>query len=221
MSTAAHIVDLATSGADGAAKRLAAAPHVRRVPSPKLQQFIIPRWLDAGVCAALVDQIDASVRPSTIADPNGDDNFRTSETCDLNHDDAVVRALDDRLAALTGIDPAFGEPLQGQRYDVGQQFKGHTDYFEPGGLDYDRYCAVSGQRTWTLMIYLNVPNAGGATRFLSTGKIHQPELGKLLAWNNVGADGLPNPETMHAGMPVRSGRKYVITKWYRERAWPW
>ena len=60
------------------------------------------------------------------------------------------------------IDPAYGEPLQGQRYDVGQEFKAHTDYFEPGGADYDRFCSVAGQRTWTFMVYLNAVDAGGA-----------------------------------------------------------
>ncbi|MEY4269831.1 MAG: hypothetical protein RLZZ58_1047 [Pseudomonadota bacterium] len=221
MTAAPHIVDLVASGAHAVAARLATTPGTRKVPSPRLQQFIIPRWLGAESCAAMITRIDTAVRPSTIADPNGDDAFRTSLTGDLDHGDAAVRALDDRLCALTGIDPGFGEPLQGQRYDVGQQFKAHTDYFEPDGLDYQKYCAISGQRTWTLMIYLNVPDAGGATRFRDTGKIHQPETGKLLAWNNIGLDGAPNPATIHAGMPVRAGRKYVITKWYRERAWPW
>ena len=47
----------------------------------------------------------------------------------------------------------------------------------------------------------------------------QHETGKLLAWNNLRADGSPNPTTIHQGMKVRAGTKYVITKWYRERAW--
>jgi prolyl 4-hydroxylase len=72
-----------------------------------------------------------------------------------------------------------------------------------------------------MMIYLNQPDAGGATRFLATGKLHHPETGKLLAWNNVGVDGQTNDATIHHGMKVRKGRKYIITKWFRERPWPW
>ena len=45
--------------------------------------------------------------------------------------------------------------MQGQRYEVGQEFKAHTDYFEPSGADFAKFCAVAGQRTWTVMIYLN------------------------------------------------------------------
>jgi prolyl 4-hydroxylase len=118
---------------------------------------------------------------------------------------------------FAGIDPAHGEPIQGQRYDVGQEFKAHTDYFEPKGEDFAKFCAVAGQRTWTFMIYLNQPEAGGATRFKAVDKIIQPEQGKLLCWNNMDETGQPNPATMHHGMKVRKGVKYIITKWFRER----
>jgi prolyl 4-hydroxylase len=69
------------------------------------------------------------------------------------------------------------------------------------------------------MIYLNEPGDGGATRFKHIDKIIQPETGKLLAWNNLDAGGRPNPSTLHHGMKVRKGTKYIITKWYRERPW--
>src|SRR3546814_13456246 len=96
----------------------------------------------------------------------------------------LVHAVNARLHDLTGIPLAYGVPLQCQRYEAGQEFKAHTDYFDPQGSDWDTYCAVPGQRSWTLMVYLNQPAAGGATRFLATGKMHQPEVGQLLAWNN-------------------------------------
>ncbi len=201
--------------------RLAAQPGIQRVPSPKLTLFIRRDLLDAATCAALIAQIDAHRRPSTISDSNGDAAFRTSETCDLPADDAVVARVDTLLAEVTGLDPAHGEPLQGQRYAVGQEFKPHTDYFEPTGVDYDRYCSVAGNRTWTAMVYLNVPEAGGATRFKAIDKTIQPETGKLVCWNNRRPDGSLNPATLHHGMKVRSGTKYVITKWYRDRPWGW
>lgn len=213
--------DLSLSGADTVAERLAATPRVRKVPSPKLAQFLVPGFFSLDDCAALIERIDARVRPSTITDDIGDPEFRTSETGELDHGDPLIAAIDARICALVGIDAAFGEPLQGQRYDVGQQFKGHTDYFEPTGVDFHEHTHVSGQRTWTVMAYLNAVDAGGATRFLSTGKLHQPEVGKLLAWCNLAPDGYVNPHTLHHAMKVRKGRKYVITKWFREKPWPW
>ena len=200
---------------------LAAQPGIQKVPSPKLTLFMRRAFLDADTCAALVAMIDAERRPSTISDFNGDAAFRTSETCDLPHADPLVARVDAAIAAFTGLDPLHGEPLQGQRYAVGQEFKPHTDYFEPGGVDFARYCSVAGNRTWTAMIYLNEPQAGGATRFKAVDKTVQPETGKLLCWDNHRPDGSLNPATIHHGMKVRAGTKYVVTKWYREKPWGW
>jgi len=206
---------------DGLTAHLTGKPGVQRVPSPKLTLFLRRGFLDAQTCAAVIARIDSTRRPSTISDDNGDAAFRTSETCDLDPLDPVVAEVEAMIMAFTGLDPMFGEPMQGQRYAVGQEFKGHTDYFEPSGLDYERYCGVAGNRTWTVMIYLNEPEAGGATRFKAIDKIVQPEIGKLLAWNNRRSDGTLNPATIHQGMKVRSGVKYVITKWFREKPWGW
>lgn len=201
-------------------ERLAEQQGVQRVPDPKVSLFIRKNFLEPDLCASLIARIEADRRPSTVSDYNGDDLFRTSETCDLMYDDPAVAEVDRRITALTGLDPQHGEPMQGQRYAVGQEFKAHTDYFEPRGVDFAKYCTVSGQRTWTVMIYLNAPEAGGATRFKAIDKIVHPETGKLLAWNNLRPDGRVNPSTLHHGMKVRAGTKYIITKWFRERVWP-
>ncbi|MEW9856910.1 prolyl hydroxylase family protein [Novosphingobium sp. M1R2S20] len=204
---------------ESSAAHLMAQPAMQRVPTQRLELFVLRNFLDAAECKELVDLIEAERRPSTLANHNGDNLFRTSETCDLHHDHPAVAALDQKLARVSGIDAAYGERLQGQRYEVGQEFKAHTDYFEPSHPDYQKYCATSGQRTWTFMIYLNDVEAGGATRFKVVDKIIQPERGKLLAWNNRRVDGTLNAATLHHAMKVRKGRKYVITRWYRERPW--
>lgn len=201
------------------AKRLSGVSAILKVPSPRIEMFILRDFLDAEECASLVARIERDRRPSTIADANGDHYFRTSETCDLPMMEPDVLALDEKLSALSGIDRALGEPIQGQRYEEGQEFKAHTDYFDPHGADYQHFCSVSGQRTWTFMIYLNDVEAGGATRFKVIDKLIQPERGKLVCWNNRRPDGSVNPATLHHAMKVRKGLKYVVTKWYRELPW--
>ncbi|MBO9516850.1 MAG: 2OG-Fe(II) oxygenase [Porphyrobacter sp.] len=208
-----------TAPGESSAQILLAHPGVQRFPSSRLDLFVLRDFLDAAECAELVAMIEAQHRPSTIANYNGDDAFRTSSTCDLSRSEPAVAALADKLAALSRIDLAHAEPLQGQRYEVGQEFKAHTDYFEPNNADYDRYCSVAGQRTWTFMVYLNDVEAGGATRFKVIDKLIQPERGKLIAWNNRKPDGALNGATLHHAMKVRKGFKYVITQWYRERPW--
>lgn len=188
------------------------------MPTRELELFIVRGFLDLDTCAALMARIDERRRPSEIADDVGVANFRTSETCDLDWRDPLVERVDRRFAELLGLSLAASEPLQGQRYAPGQEFKPHTDTFEPGGYDFLVHTAANGQRTWTAMCYLNEPEDGGATRFKAINKTVQPETGKLLAWNNLLADGRPNPATLHQGMKVRRGTKYVLTKWFRERA---
>ena len=202
------------------ARRLLATPGVQRVPNRALDLFIVRDFLDADRCAALCAAIDTRRRPSEISDHKGGPDFRTSETCDLDQASPLAAEVDRMLCDFLGIAPERSEAIQGQRYAPGQEFKPHTDNFNPGGVDFYLHCADQGQRTWTAMLYLNQPEDGGATRFKDIGKTIQPETGKLLAWNNLLPDGSPNPATLHQGMKVRRGTKYIITKWFREYARP-
>jgi prolyl 4-hydroxylase len=79
--------------------------------------------------------------------------------------------------------------------------------------------AAGGQRTWTVMMFLNDVEAGGHTYFPNANVKITPRQGNLLAWNNLDKNGDPNPFSLHQGMPVEAGVKYIITKWYRERPW--
>ena len=202
---------------DPTARQLKSEAGIQRVPSPRLDLFVLRNFLNELDSSALCDLIDANRRPSTIADDQGIAQFRTSETCDLYPANPLVARVQQRLSRLTGIRLSQAEALQGQRYAPGQEFKPHTDTFNPGGADYFLHCAEAGQRCWTAMIYLNQPDDGGATRFRAIGKTIQPETGKLILWNNLLPDGSPNDATIHQGMKVRRGTKYVLTQWYRQR----
>ena len=199
------------------AARLTATPGAQRVPTRELALFVVRDFLDAAMCGALIARIDERRRPSEIADDLGIADFRTSETCDLDGRVPLVATVERKIAELLGLPLEASEPLQGQRYAAGQEFKPHTDTFEPGGYDFFFHTAERGQRTWTAMIYLNRPDEGGATRFKTIGKTVQPEPGKLLTWKNLLPDGRPNPATLHQGMKVRRGTKDILTKWFRER----
>jgi prolyl 4-hydroxylase len=69
------------------------------------------------------------------------------------------------------------------------------------------------------MIYLNDVPEGGATWFPQAGVKVAPKRGLLIAWNNMKPDGSPNELTVHEGMAVAEGVKYIVTKWFREGSW--
>jgi prolyl 4-hydroxylase len=120
---------------------------------------------------------------------------------------------------MLGIDPAYGETIQTQRYLPGQQFQAHTDWFPANTPYWDQEKDRGGQRSFTAMAYLNAVEEGGSTDFPRLGLSFEPRAGTLLIWNNADENGVPNPWTIHSGTSVVRGVKYVITKWYRCRRW--
>ena len=198
-------------------KRLLDNPHVVQLPSQAVDLFLIRDFLDLMSCLALIDMIERDHSPSTLLQKAEDEEFRTSSTCYLNRENRIVRALEDRLETLTGIPLAHGETIQGQRYVGGQQFKPHNDYFHRGTTYWDKEQTRGGQRTWTVMICLNDVERGGHTRFPLLDLEIAPKRGNAIAWNNLDCLARPNPMTLHQGMPVELGQKFIITKWYRER----
>jgi prolyl 4-hydroxylase len=50
-------------------------------------------------------------------------------------------------------DPPRAETIQGQNYQVAQQLKTHTDYFEPNTAEYIKFAGKMGKRTWIFMIF--------------------------------------------------------------------
>ena len=189
-------------------------PRAVRLATPHAQLYQLPPLLSSLECQELIEAINSALLPSTVT--RGSNDYRTSRTCHLRHHHPVLsRRLDQRFAKLLGVDPRFSEPIQGQRYDPGQYFKQHTDWFAPGTKEFDQNTSNGGQRTWTLMVYLNAVELGGETCFKRIGRCFTPVPGLALAWNNLQADGTPNPFTLHEANLVEQGSKWVITKWFR------
>ena len=190
-----------------------------RMPANGLELYVIRNFLTPAQCAELIAVIDSDRIPSPVVSDDPVPAYRTSETCYLYPANAVVAAVETGLDRLTGIDPVQGELLQGQRYGVGQEFKPHHDFFHTDQLYWHEQAAMGGQRTWSAMAFLNEPEAGGQTDFPTAGIRIAPRIGNLLVWNNMDELGSPNHASLHQGMPVERGVKYVITQWYRERPW--
>jgi len=190
-----------------------------KIPSHDLDIFIVRDFLDRGDCATLIQKIDAQRVPSKLLAPSADPEFRTSESCNLDPNDAFIQKIEAQIGRLIGIDPRRGETIQGQRYAPGQRFKPHFDFFDRSQPYWDEMDRCGGQRTWTAMIFLNEPDGGGETSFPKANIKVAPRTGNMLVWNNLNIIGEPNHFSLHEGMPVEAGTKYIITKWHRERPW--
>jgi len=191
---------------------------LRRADVAGFDLYTLDGFLTPAHCARLAALADDHLAPSPLSGAYGDNAFRTSRTCVLAHlDHPEARAIDDLVCRTLGIRADYGEAIQAQRYDVGQQFKAHVDYFMPGSQEYLRFAELRGNRTWTFMVYLNEGMVGGGTHFTEVGHTVTPKTGLALLWNNLHPDGSPNPLTRHAGEPVTRGHKVILTKWFRVR----
>lgn len=199
-------------------KRLQQDAGVYRIPRDELEIFGVADFFSKAECDRLIAIVDAVARPSPTY-KGSDATGRTSYTGDVDPFDPFVLMLQRRIDDLMGIDPALGETIQGQRYEPGQEFRGHYDHFLPSQPFWEAEQKRGGQRSWTAMAYLNAVEEGGTTDFPRVDLSIPPQPGALLIWNNMKPDGTPNPNAMHAGMPVVKGVKYVLTKWYRARPW--
>ena len=204
---------------ESVSQRLEANPTIKRAKTEAAQVYYHTDFLSPATCNALIKMIDANRRPSSLLANKAGPSFRTSESCDMDRWSPSVQPIDESIANLLGIDPAMGETMQGQRYAPGQHFRAHHDFFHEGEEYWAAMKANGGQRTWTAMIYLNEVDEGGATWFPQAGIRVAPKRGLLLAWNNMNPDGSPNQRTLHEGMPVVKGTKYIVTKWFREDSW--
>lgn len=144
--------------------------------------------------------------------------YRTSKTCHFSNKYPLINDIESRICKFIGINNRQAELIQGQKYCKGQQFKLHTDYFDPLVLQQNK--TIIGQRTWTFMIYLNDmedDDSGGYTAFPYAYVATKPKAGTAIIWNNLIGDKKENIYSSHCGMPILKGEKYILTQWFKDQ----
>lgn len=192
-------------------------PRAWKVDTNLAQLYEIPKFLNHQECKEVISAINKNLVQSGVSDDDYEKS-RNSRTCVIKNVDVnLTKRLDEKICRLIGVNPCLSESIEGVRYDPGQFFIKHSDYFVPNTDSYNKHCKIAGQRTWTVMIYLNWVKEGGETVFSDIGRTFSPVVGTALCWNNLYSDGNLNHYTQHESLPVIKGNKYVITKWFRER----
>uniref|UniRef100_A0A452I8Z3 Prolyl 4-hydroxylase subunit alpha-3 n=1 Tax=Gopherus agassizii TaxID=38772 RepID=A0A452I8Z3_9SAUR len=130
--------------------------------------------------------------------------------------DPVIVSLDQRIAALTGLDirPPYAEYLQVVNYGIGGHYEPHFDHAT--SRKSPLYRMKSGNRLATVMIYLSSVDAGGSTAFIYANLSVPVVKNAALFWWNLHRNGAGNGDTLHAGCPVLAGDKWVANKWIHE-----
>lgn len=194
-------------GPDGFPKRV---PPVRPL-STEPRAAACEGFMTAAECAWLREAGEPALRPSAVVDPRTGrmvpHPVRSSDaaTFGVHSEDLVINALNRRIAAVSGTRPEQGEPLQLLRYRPGGEYKPHMDALP----------AEPNQRILTALVYLSDGYRGGETTFPRAGLAYRGRTGDAFIFRNVRSDGSADPLTLHAGLPVTSGTKYLASRWIR------
>jgi prolyl 4-hydroxylase len=135
----------------------------------------------------------------------------------LSDTDVVIVLTQTRLQRASGLMVHQQEAPFLLSYEPGQEYKPHFDFMDPGIAAFQNQLAIMGQRVATCFTYLNEDYDGGETDFPRIGWRFRGKAGDALLFANVTSNRQPDPMTLHAGLPVTRGRKYLLSQWIRDR----
>ncbi|WP_395612859.1 prolyl hydroxylase family protein [Allosphingosinicella sp.] len=134
--------------------------------------------------------------------------------------DLVLAIMQERAARLVSLPVDYHEPPNIISYEPGQEFGLHVDYVDPRVPEFEPELRSMGQRTATIVTYLNTDFEGAETYFPDAGVTFRGGVGDAIVFVNVLPDGTPDYKTRHCGLPPTSGRKWVLSQWLRSQPFP-
>ncbi|KGK59165.1 2OG-Fe(II) oxygenase [Xanthomonas cannabis pv. phaseoli] len=195
------------------------AMPTRRHAAPLIEEHAAV--LSADECRLLILLAQPHLRASQVVDPDDALTHRTpirtsrGATLDPVLEDFAARVAQARLAACAQLPLTHAEPLSVLCYAPGEHYRAHRDYLPAARVAADRPAA--GNRLRTVCVYLNAVEAGGQTDFPVAGVSVQPRAGSVVSFDNLHADSRPDPDSLHAGLPVVAGTKWLGTLWMRQQ----
>lgn len=191
--------------------------------SDRARVFMIENFLSNDEIEHLIAVAAPKMTRSMVIEPvtgqGKQSDYRTGMTGMLARgQDLIIKEIESRIASVARVRTQQLEFLNVNRYDVGDEFKPHTDWFAPNAPQLAPQLKFGGQRIASMLVYLNEPEEGGETTFDELGLKVKPVKGAALFWHNVKESGEPDPLTLHCGKPVLKGSKIALTCWIRERA---
>lgn len=189
--------------------------------------FTIEDFIPAAACAWFIDYAKRRLEPGTVRDGvTGFDIVSAGRGATIAgssplESDLVLQLTKLRIAQALDTPAAHQEPTTFLRYQPGQEYLAHYDLIRP----HEEAAAAEelrllGQRVATVLVYLNEGYAGGETHFphLEWGFKGKP--GDALIFWNMSATGERERASLHAGLPVQSGEKWVLSQWVRAKPVP-
>jgi len=186
--------------------------------------YVVNDFLSNDECDAFVEASKGKLKPSTVISPDKhiQHESRTSENCWIEHNaNEIVHEVSKRFSILVQMPIRNAEQYQLVYYKKGAEYKPHFDSFDYETDDGKKNWEPGGQRMITVIAYLNDVEEGGETGFPELGINIPPKKGDAVVFHNTvpnDAHTHPkiNPRSLHGGMPVIKGEKWMVNLWFRE-----
>lgn len=200
----------------------------------KPRAFVYEGFLTEEECDHMISLAKSELKRSAVADNvSGKSKLsevRTSSGMFIHKNkDPIVAGIEDKIATWTFLPKENGEDMQVLRYEPGQKYDPHFDYFtDPVNV------AHGGHRIATVLMYLSDVEEGGETVFPSAeeasrhkkskpdenlsecakkGIAVKPKKGDALLFFSLYPTAIPDATSLHGGCPVLKGEKWSATKW--------
>jgi len=173
------------------------------------------------LCDWMIARARARLKPAKILDratgQSSVSSARSGSACLFRRPDSdlIVAILRARIAQVTETQVDAMEIPTVLHYSEGQEFAPHFDItINPDSPDYaERLARGDQQRVMTFLLYLNDDYEGGETEFPAVGERWKGRKGEGLFFWNVRPDGALDERTLHAGLPVVQGEKWLLSQW--------
>jgi len=184
---------------------------------PELAVFA--NLLTAEECDEIVRMAEPRVERSTAVDPKtGERNIHASRTSTgmafARNEHPLISRIEQRIERLFNHPNSHTEGLHILNYAPGAEYRPHYDYFNPADPGSKTHTAIGGNRIATLIIYLSDVEQGGSTIFPTQNLHVHPCRGHAVFFSYSDL----TPLSLHGGLPVIQGSKWIATKWFRQRA---
>jgi prolyl 4-hydroxylase len=197
-------------------------PAVIQSDDPRVATF--PGLISAEICDVFVSLAEGRLQRALVYDPasrrNIVDVHRSNTLAGFGLDaiEFVHVLLQLRMSAATRMPLTHFEAPTELHYAIGEQIANHFDFVDPRSTsDYAGEIARNGQRLYTFIVYLNEGYGGGETTFAKLGIAHKGSKGEGICFINALPDMAPDMRMVHAGEPVTSGEKWIVTQFIRSR----
>lgn len=192
-------------------------PEMETISVP-LQMKTIKKILSPLEAEYLINSSAGLLKPAKVVSADSAitlEQIRTGMTASLCQlIDIVVDWLVERICKVANLPLSHAEAPAIIRYLPGEMYKQHGDYLPDNSVLSSKI--NGGQRTNTVLVYLNDGFEGGCTEFNLLNIVVKPEQGQLLTFSNVSCDGKSLVLSQHTGQPVVNGEKWLLSIWFRE-----